>query len=111
MKKITKFAHENPKAGGFPLPVGCQIPISNLILTFQNRIEIASLIWSLGFRFSYSFKGFRSSLCQSLFDNTKLRNYFELHKLISKYLTKKCNKFFSLFCVRTLSLAERRVAI
>lgn len=74
MKKITKFAHENPKAGGFPLPGGCQSPISNLILTFQTRIEIVSLIGLLGFRFSYSFKGVRNSLCQHLFDTTKLRN-------------------------------------
>lgn len=82
---ICIFADENPKVGGFPLPLVCQIQISNLILTFQILNEIASLIRSLGFRFPYSFQGFRVSLL-SLIDNTKVRKSFDITKFIQDYL-------------------------
>lgn len=64
-KNIFIFANENP-SGEVSLPFGCQISISNLILTFQILKEIASLIRLSGFHFSYSFQGFRIPLLSSL---------------------------------------------
>ena len=77
-KKFSNFAGENPKVGGFPLPVGCQIPISNLILTFQILNKIASFIRLSGFRFSYSLQGFRIPLCQSLLTIQRYEKYLKL---------------------------------
>lgn len=90
---FSTFAVENPKVGGFPLPVGCQIQISNLILTFQTLTEIASFIRLSGFRFSYSFQGFRTPLCQSLIDTTKVRKLFENTKYFQDYFKGKCRFF------------------
>lgn len=70
MRKVRKW-------GGFP-PLGCQISISNRILTFQILKEIATLIRLPAFRFSYSFQGFRHPLLLSLIDNTKIRKLFEI---------------------------------
>lgn len=83
-KNMFIFAFENPKVGGFPLLVGCQIQTSNLILTFQILTEIATLIRLSGFHFSYSFQGFRIPLCCSLTtlqryeNNLILPNFFKI---------------------------------
>ena len=52
MRKVRKW-------GGFP-PLGCQISISNRILTFQILKEIASLIRLSGFLTLFKVFGFPS---------------------------------------------------
>jgi hypothetical protein len=59
---FSYFCIENPK-GGRVSPPFAQIEISSFILIFQIFNEIAAFIFLLGFRFSYSFQGFRIILC------------------------------------------------
>ena len=64
---ICIFAGEKAEVGEVPLPVWCQIQISNLILTFQTLSEIATLIRLQSFRFFLLFSRFSdASVCLSL---------------------------------------------
>ena len=81
------FAAKTRRWEGFPSLLDCQIQISNLILTFQTLNEMLTFIRRSGFRFSYSFQGFRNPLCQSLIDTTKVRKIFDFIKFFQDYFT------------------------
>ena len=73
---ICIFASKTRMWEGFP-SLGCQIQTLSLILIFQILKKIEASIGHSGFRFPYSFQGFRVPLL-SLIDNTKVRKFLNL---------------------------------
>ncbi len=101
--------------GGFPLPVGSQIPISNLILTNQILIESVSFIRLWVFVFPTLFKVFGFPFCLSLTlqrykENLKNTNFSRyIFQLFSKKIAEsfaRCN-IITIFAASKFHLAAR----
>lgn len=92
MNKLFTFALENPKLGGFPLPLVSDFYFESPS-DFPNPNRNRYFHKALGFHFSYSLQGFRSSLCQSLLTMQryelilKYTNYFKIIYTFSAFLS------------------------
>lgn len=94
LKNNDYLCSEKPEGGEVSLPFGCQISISNRILTFQILNESASLIRLQVFRFSYSFQGFRIPLFCHLLTLQRYEIYLNYANKI-KRIFKKIITFFA----------------
>ena len=91
MKIICNFATENPKVGGFPLPVWMLKADCQSNLNFPNPNFDCESHLALGFHFPYSLKGFRNPFVKlSLFDNAKVRRFFHISSLFSEKIRIIC---------------------
>ena len=92
LKNNDYLCSENPKVGGFPLPLVSN-PDFESHFDFPNPYRNREFHGALGFRFSYSFQGFRISLSSSLLTLQRYEKFLNYTNKI-KEIFKKIIIFF-----------------